>query len=402
VDGVGAAPARGGLVTRATQARDARDVQEAIRDASERGAALRIAGAGTWLDGGRPVDAAEQLSLGGWRGIVEYVPGDLTLTAHAGTPLDDLARATGAENQWLTLDPIGAPSGTIGATVATASAGPLAHAFGTPRDAVLGLETVTGGGVLVRSGGRVVKNVAGFDLTRLFTGSWGTLGVITQVTVRLRPRPEVDETVALAVSDEATGMGALLDRLRCAPVAPLAAEIVSAALAARLGLERRTSLLLRLGGNAASVRAQRAGVAALGDSVSVPTAVWPALVTRDEGGAAVIRLSSRPSRLSELWVAAARAAQAHGAADGAFAHASVGRGIVRCLAEAQPVEALERWLHALVTADATRIIEKLPIAMWVAPPMPTPSPVGGRISRALKDAFDPSGILNPGIHGAPA
>src|SRR5439155_9619738 len=102
-------------------------------------------------------------------GIVEYVPGDLTLTARAGTTLAEIRDATAAEQQWLALDPHGSDDGTIGATVATASAGPLATAFGTPRDLVLGVEFLTGGGALARGGGRVVKNVAGFDLVRLLT-----------------------------------------------------------------------------------------------------------------------------------------------------------------------------------------------------------------------------------------
>ena len=130
------------------------------------------------------------------------MPGDLTLTARAGTTLAEIERATAAERQLLALDPYGTARGTIGATIATASAGPLAHAFGTPRDLVLGLEFVTGDGAVIRAGGRVVKNVAGFDLTRLLTGAWGTLGVITEVSVRLRALPEMEESVALAVRDD--------------------------------------------------------------------------------------------------------------------------------------------------------------------------------------------------------
>ena len=130
-------------------------------------------------------------------GITEYVPGDLTLTARAGTTLGEIRDATAAHGQWLALDPYGADEGTIGATIATASAGPLSTFFGGPRDLVLGVEFVTGDGVVARGGGRVVKNVAGFDLTRLITGSWGTLGVVTEVTLRLHARPRGDETFAL-------------------------------------------------------------------------------------------------------------------------------------------------------------------------------------------------------------
>src|SRR5919198_97799 len=152
------------------------EVQERVRDAAERGAPLRIAGRGTWLDAGRPVRTDHLLSLESLSGVVEYTPGDLTLTARAGTPLD----------------------------------------------CVLGLETVTGAGAVVRTGGRVVKNVAGFDLTRLFTGSWGTLAVLTEVTVRLRAIPEVDESYLLQVEDAAPALDALLTRLREASLAPLA------------------------------------------------------------------------------------------------------------------------------------------------------------------------------------
>src|SRR5918912_3006796 len=137
------------------------EVQERVRDAAERGAPLRIAGRGTWLDAGRAVRTDHLLSLESLSGVVEYTPGDLTLTARAGTPLEEIARVTGAEGQWLALDPFGAVNGTLGATVATASSGPLAHAFGTPRDSVLGLTFVDGTGAVVLAGGRVVKNVAG-------------------------------------------------------------------------------------------------------------------------------------------------------------------------------------------------------------------------------------------------
>src|SRR5919199_3193050 len=123
-----------------------------------------------------------------------------------------------------------------GARWRTASYGPLATAFGTPRDAVLGAEFVTGAGAIVRGGGRVVKNVAGFDLVRLVIGAWGTLGVLTEITVRLRARPEVDETLAIAVGASADAVARLATALRALPFTPFAAEMVNGALATRLGL----------------------------------------------------------------------------------------------------------------------------------------------------------------------
>ncbi|HEY7896593.1 MAG TPA: FAD-binding protein, partial [Gemmatimonadaceae bacterium] len=232
------------------------DVAAAVKDAAQHRAPLRIVGRGHWLDAGPPALAATPLALDALSGIVAYTPGDLTLTARAGTTLAEIAAVTAEHGQWLALDPFGTDDGTIGATVATASSGPLAHAFGTPRDAVLGLEVVTGEGTIIRTGGRVVKNVAGFDLTRLFTGSWGTLGVITEVTVRLRARPEGDETWAIAVDDD-DALGAVCRAARTAPVAALAFEALDAALVSRLGLGGRTTVVVRLAAAAASLRAQR-------------------------------------------------------------------------------------------------------------------------------------------------
>lgn len=164
------------------------EIAAAVRDAAASGIPLRIVGAGSWLDAGHPVHARERLCVGDDTGIVAYAPGDLTVTVRCGTRLGELADALRSEQQWLPLDPAGGPDGTVGATVATCSYGPAAALFGTPRDQVLGLTVVTGRGDVIRPGGRVVKNVAGFDLTRLMIGAWGTLGVITEVTLRVRSR----------------------------------------------------------------------------------------------------------------------------------------------------------------------------------------------------------------------
>ena len=193
-------------------------VAESIKDAAAAGTSLRICGRGEWLDAGRPVTGAKTLSLREDTGVVSYVPGDLVLTVRAGTSLADIQRVTGEHDQWLPLDPFGSPSGTIGATISTASAGPLSTSFGLPRDLVLGLEFVNGRGETIRSGGKVVKNVAGFDLSRLITGSWGTLGVITEVTLRLYARPKSDRTFAVRLSSNARELSAFLVAFRAAPV----------------------------------------------------------------------------------------------------------------------------------------------------------------------------------------
>ena len=172
------------------------EISAAVHDAASDRTGLRIVGRGTWLDAGSPVSASVQLPLADDHGIVAYVPDDLTVTARAGTTLRDLNETLGAHDQWIALDPDGGPDVTIGATVATCSYGPAAAFFGTPRDQVLGMTVVLGTGEVIRVGGRVVKNVAGFDLTRLMIGAWGTLGVITEVTLRVRSRSMRRDSVA--------------------------------------------------------------------------------------------------------------------------------------------------------------------------------------------------------------
>jgi glycolate oxidase FAD binding subunit len=374
---------------RASRASDGR----AGAEVSAAAAPMRILAAGTWLDAGRPVRDAAPLSLAGDDAIVEYVPGDLTLTARAGASLAEIARVTAAEGQWLALDPFGAPEGTLGATIATGSAGPLAHAFGTPRDNVLGIEAVTGTGDVVRAGGRVVKNVAGFDLTRLFTGAWGTLAVITEATVRLRARPERDETIALALPSEG-GMEGWLAKLRALPFSALALEMVNGAMARALGLGDRALLLARLGGNGDSLRSQLQAMRALGDTIPAPQSTWRALAEIEPAGAAVARISATPSRLHALWARLARD-DGDGVGDDSLVHASVGRGIVRCIHRASASASVASWLERIARTEGTHIFERLPDREWSV----VPSRVSDPLSRAVRAAFDPQRVLNRGILG---
>jgi FAD/FMN-containing dehydrogenase len=336
---------------------------------------VRIVGAGTWLDAGRPVNTERVADVSAMSGLVEYTPGDLTLTAWAGTTLGDIATATQGHGQWLALDPYGTDAGTIGATIATASAGPLAHAFGRPRDLVLGLEVVTGTGAVVQGGGRVVKNVAGFDLTRAMTGSWGTLGVITKVTVRLHAMPAVDETFVIPVGRTWRDIAPVLDRLAAAPIAPIALQVVNGELARSLELGVDDSaILIRIAGNARSTRSQRA---ALGPAVEFPSDVWRGLRSADGGGVSVFRCSDLPTRVGVIWDTVSRA--------DVMVDASPRRGIVRCIGS-----------DAVPDGVGTVIGERLPAAVWQTL---GPGPASDLLSRDLRAAFDPGRILNPGIFG---
>jgi glycolate oxidase FAD binding subunit len=317
-------------------------------------------------------------------GITEYVPGDLTLTADAGTTLDEIAEATAAHGQWLPIDPFGDPAGTLGATLATASAGPVSGRVGLPRDVTVGLSYVSGTGDVIHGGGRVVKNVAGFDLVRLSIGAWGTLGVITSATVRLRARPDADQTFALALPSESDALGTLLSTIRAASVEPLAAELLSATCAQRIGLGNRALLLVRLAGNATGVHHQAATLARLAVCEDVAPETWLRLRQSDPADGAVVRMSRRPSELSRLWLAATATPEVD-------AHASLHRGVVR-LRLPNSIAPLRRF-----DAHDHQVVETMPEEWRDRSAPPAPNDV---LSRRLRDAFDPARVLNRGILGS--
>jgi glycolate oxidase FAD binding subunit len=124
--------------------------------------------------------------------ILEHEPGDLTATAEAGITLGALQAELGKRGQWLSLDPAQADRATLGGVLSSNDAGPRRHLYGSCRDLLIGLTVITASGATVKGGGKVVKNVAGYDLPKLFIGAFGTLGVIVEATVKLRPRPDAD------------------------------------------------------------------------------------------------------------------------------------------------------------------------------------------------------------------
>lgn len=244
-----------------------------ITESAARHRALRLVGRGTWLDGGSPVaSGAEPLYLDAFGGVIEYEPGDLTITVGAATTIAELDAVTAANNQWCPLAPWGNDDGSVGATIATATPGPFAHTMGLPRDLILGLECVDGTGKVLRPGGKVVKNVAGFDLVRLMTGSWGSLAAITRVSLRLRARPAVDETWHVPL--DAAAANRAQDALRRSKTPPIACEAIAAGL---VGTATSAGLLVRITGNAAVVTAARAEVAALGEARLADASSWTRL-----------------------------------------------------------------------------------------------------------------------------
>jgi hypothetical protein len=160
--------------------------------AYEEGWRVRVEGAGTWMPGDAPADLV--LTTRRLDRVTAVAPEDLTATAEAGAPLDTLRERLAERGAWIALDAPGQAARTLGSVIATATAGPLRQGFGPVRDHLLGLSVVTGDGRVVTSGGRVMKNVAGYDLTKLHTGGFGAFGVVVAAHLRLRALPRTDVT----------------------------------------------------------------------------------------------------------------------------------------------------------------------------------------------------------------
>ncbi len=222
-------------------------VCQAAQDAGWR---VRLEGQGSWLPADAPADLA--LSTCGLHRIVRVSPADLVCTVEAGVTLEALRAALAAEGLWLALDPPGRSDRTVGSVVATATAGPLRQGFGPVRDHVLGSTVVTGDGRLVEAGGKVVKNVAGYDLTKLHVGGFGGFGVITALHLRVRAQPAEDRTFQVSGPREAMFDAGCA--LLAAGVSLAALELLTPALAAR----PQWTLVARLVGTAEGVAAEAA------------------------------------------------------------------------------------------------------------------------------------------------
>jgi FAD/FMN-containing dehydrogenase len=358
-----------------------------LRTASVEGWRVRIEGAGSWM----PRDAGADVVLSTTRlsRLIDVSPSDLVATAEAGIAWSVLRRGLADQGAWLALD---APGGdrTLGSLVATGTTGPLRAGFGMLRDQILGLTLVTGDGRTVRVGGRVMKNVAGYDLAKLAAGSFGAFGILTSLHLRLRAVPRADLTLLAHGQRDA-----LVDAARAilaAGLAPAALELVSP----RATGSRAWTLAVRLTGADGEVAADRqsvletAGVEFAECVGAEAAAFWSALLGGALAAPVTVRLGAVPDGLEDALDLLAHHLDE---AVATWITATVPAGIVRWSGEATP-EALLRFRTAAAEREWPLTLERAP---W-----DIRSRVGHfgayregvvRLVGGLRRAFDPAGVL---------
>jgi glycolate oxidase FAD binding subunit len=356
-----------------------------IREHGTAKRAVRPVGGGTKLGwGGADPEGAVDLETSGLDAIAEHNVGDFTAVLGAGVRLADAQAVFAAEGQMLALDPpLGASDGaTVGGMIATADSGPLRHRYGGVRDLVVGMTVILSDGTIAKSGGKVIKNVAGYDVAKLFAGSYGTLGLIASVSLRLHPLPELTATAIGASEDP--------DRLADAAAALVALPLEADSLDVGWDGERG-HLLVRFAGATAEDRAAAAAerMRPLGLADARGEAEDDELWNRQRGrqrseDGIVLKVSGRPTDLTAV-IAAAR--DQRGTVVSRAAH---GLSWISLPAGADVAAVRER-LHprpVTVLDGAARVGDA-----WPAPPEGTLA-----VMARLKERFDPARIFRPGAY----
>jgi glycolate oxidase FAD binding subunit len=384
-------------------------VVEAISWATGEETPVEIVGAGTKRGFGRPMDdgnrtIAHTLDLSGLSGITLYESEELVLSAWAGTPLAEIEAAVAEKGQMLAFEPpqfarlYGGEGGTLGGMIACNLAGPRRPKAGSARDHILGIEAVTGRGDLVKSGGRVVKNVTGYDLSKLLTGSFGTLAALTQITIKVLPAAETEETILVSGTDDAVAVDLMSAALNSSnevsasahlpvgtgaipgPVTAFRVEGFVPSVAARgdtlrelVGGQGTVTTLDREGSQAFWASVRDVDGMAVGD-----TPLWRLSVTPNRAADIVAAISATISGTAQYdWAGGLIWFQAESDADGA------GRSAIRAALAG----------HGGGHATLVRASEDVRRVVDVFEPQPAPL---AALSARVKESFDPRHILNPG------
>jgi glycolate oxidase FAD binding subunit len=366
------------------------------------------AGAGSWLEmGNRPKQFHLIISTSRMNRIVAYEPADLTATLEAGGTLTAFNRMAAERRQFIPLDPFGNESSTIGAIIAAGSSGPLRCAYGTPRDWLIGMTIVHVDGKITKAGGKVVKNVAGYDLCKLYTGSFGTLGIITEMNFKLRALPSAEKTLVFYAED-VNDLCLLMGQITNSDLQPAACEIISPSDLALPIETDRYALVLRFLAEPETIDAQIKGALKL--DLKLSTSTMDETTARkfwgdyhqsetDARWEYSLQLSGLPANLNllinDLKGIMPRAHWRAHAANGTIrVHAEKGwldvfkhKERARKLAELRRA-AQTRGGHMVIQRATTDVTDQLDVWGEIGPTEV--------LMRAIKDKFDPECLLNPG------
>jgi len=371
-----------GLTPRETvAARSEADVVDTLRAANADGSAVVVWGGGTRIGIGGPLERYDvALDLRGVSGIVAHEPADLTVTVAAGTTVADLAAALAPHEQWWPVEVAHPQRATIGGTIASAVAGASRLRYLHPRDWVIGARAVLGDGSATHAGGRVVKNATGYDLARMYCGSFGTLCAITEVSLKLVPVAERSLTLRADVPDLSFAYQRARELLRLR--LPLDGVAVVTGETASLGGPTWTSVFVRLAGNAAAVeRLRRSVETVLGAMEEAPADTWQRIADLPADAPMTVRATWPAGEpldvypVNAVWYP--------------------GVEMLFTLDEREPDDIRE--LRGIAEgASGAVVLEKAPVELkraigtWGTPRAPAD------IGRRLRALFDPRGVLAPG------
>jgi glycolate oxidase FAD binding subunit len=397
--------------------RAAKEVEAAVRWILAEGKTAEVVGHGSKRAISRTTQTDLTLDLSKLRGVTLYEPEELVLSAKAGTPLAEIEALVAANEQELAFEPMdyepilggSVGRGTLGGALAANLSGPRRIKAGAARDHFLGFSAVSGRGEVFKSGGRVVKNVTGYDLCKLIAGSWGTLAVLTDVTVKTLPRPQTEETVVICGLEPAKAIEAMTAATGSAGdisgAAHLPAAVATLMPVGEVAGAGRAVTAIRIEGFASSV-AHRKGMleallepfgelAILGEMVS--RSLWRAIrdvapfaASRDGPERPLWRVSTAPSRGAELAGLVARQADAQMLFDWAGGLVWITLGTCE-----DAGAGLIRRAVATTGGHATLIRAPAPVRATVAVFEPQ-EPAVAALTKRIKEGFDPAGILNPG------
>jgi glycolate dehydrogenase FAD-binding subunit len=384
------------------------ELSEILKLASVKGWKVIPAGAGRWLEmGNRPREFHLVVSTSRMDRILDYEPADLTVTLEAGCALKAFNQLAAQNRQFIPLDPFGDADLTIGGTIATASIGPMRCAYGTPRDWLIGIRVVHADGRITKAGGKVVKNVAGYDLCKLYTGSYGTLGVIAEMSFKLRALP-ADEKTLIFYTDDLNALWTLAGKITDSDLHPTSCELLKPGDTVLPVEDRSFALVLRFLNEEETVKSQIEDALRLGGSLR-------STQLSDEDAEAFWRVYNQ-SETTDQWSYSLRLSalpadlrltidDLNSVMPGVSWRAHAASGIIRARAEAGWLNLHKTDEHIMKLIELRQRTQSRGGQLTI---LRAPDDVTGRIDvwgevgtteslmRALKEKFDPESQLNPG------